>query len=542
MPEKLPKAEPERIPEGFREEILALTEGEELATIEKAVVDLKREMAQARPVGRTIETTKRDEVVIPLESAEQKRRILDVLAQLAIYPWEEQGLLVIDHHRDLRKLVIAGILRAPELSVEPAIPTSTGLDTVFPLPHTETLSEIGTRKAQERRARSEPRPRVGDGETDTTPLDEEFQEIVTRFDLGLVDEDDPEFVNKAGSSFPSLRLFPRKYIWQGQGQNRTLLESQTSKIISKAEQAEVLEKAKSGDDRAFRDLAYMHRGLVLLIALRVKEKFGGDPDDLFQEGMIGLTRAVQLYELDKGAKFSTFAVYYIEGRMRRFSQETRRPVRLTGHAEQERRIVMEARERTGSTKDTVGFSRAMLKAGIKVSAKEIPDGAHLDRLGRMYLLNAVFDPVSDEEDNPIDTGSDLPQQQFAENTVAGAPREVFDAEVRREFTRLLTTLTAREERILRMRFGLGAYDPDAPGSPTTRLGRQNALPRSTEGATLEEIGQTMGVTRDRIRQIEAKALRKLKHPARSRVLRMLLDNVERDPYPSRTEEEDEISA
>src|SRR3989338_8403880 len=115
MPEKLPKAEPERIPEGFREEILALTEGEELATIEKAVVDLKREMAQARPVGRTIETTKRDEVVIPLESAEQKRRILDVLAQLAIYPWEEQGLLVIDHHRDLRKLVIAGILRAPEL-------------------------------------------------------------------------------------------------------------------------------------------------------------------------------------------------------------------------------------------------------------------------------------------------------------------------------------------------------------------------------------------------------------------------------------------
>ena len=215
MAEAVPKATSEHIPENLEQEMIALTGGEELLVIERAAGDLKREMAQARPVGRTIETTKRSEVVIPLESREQKGRILGILAQLAIYPWEERGLLIIDHHSDLRKLVIAGILSAPELSTEPTLPTA-GLDLTFPLPVTETLSELSARRAGERRERDRAVSRTPDEDTDTTePLDEELEEIVARFDSGLVDEDDPEFAHAAGSSFPSLRLFPRKYLWQG---------------------------------------------------------------------------------------------------------------------------------------------------------------------------------------------------------------------------------------------------------------------------------------------------------------------------------------
>ena len=267
----------------------------------------------------------------------------------------------------------------------------------------------------------------------------------------------------------------------------------------------------------------MHRGLILLIALKVKEKFGGDADDLFQEGMIGLTRAIHLYEPDKGAKFSSFAGWQAEGRMRRFAQETRRPVRLPAHVEQHQRVVREARTRANVTKDSAEFSAAMLKSGVKVSRNETPDGAHLDRLERIYLLNAAFNPVSDEEDNLVDTQSDLAEQEFTDRTRAGVPRDVLEAELRRKLTQVLTTLTAREERVLRMRFGLGAYDPDAPGSSISRSGLAD---RSTDGATLEEVGETMNVNRERVRQIEAKALRKLKGPGRGRALRMLLDEIQ----------------
>jgi RNA polymerase primary sigma factor len=520
-------------------ELLALVGGESPEVIEIAIAILKQEIKDAPVVGRSLAAIRGKELVIPITTATQKAHVLEALLALNIFPWEEDGVIVIDHHLDMQKLSLAGVTDE-SLPQNPALVLpENSPEVTFPLTRFDSLSEhIKTQNEARKNLPNDVRgtppsqpnmPKVkteGEVDSDTEPdIDVELKRLIDRFDQGLIDETDAEFQKSVGV-FPTLTLFPRQYVWQ----KRQPREIRTGRVIDKEERNELYVLAKEGDRDAITKLTRMHVGLVIEAVVRMKEKFGGDPDDLFQEGMMGLVHSMENYDVQGAASFGTYAMYGIESRMQRYQYRYRHQINRPDHLRAQQRAyqkVAKTEEITAAELPTA--AQEVLSKGEYVGGMSMGR----ERLERFYFLNTVFDPIGDEYgDNLIDANGRA-EDAYSENMFGGEIfPDIFYRELEEALTPLLLTLTPREERVLRLRFGLSEPNNAIAQQLFERdLDKEHQTSSSDlDGLTLEETGILFDVSKERIRQIEAKALRKLKHPSRSNQIRPFVKLLSADPW------------